>query len=49
MMNFKYLSKYSIFICNENIQYIKMYHIKVVSHQSKSEDVSDQALKHGIA
>lgn len=49
MMNFKYLSKYSIFICNENIQYIKMYHIKVVSHQRKSENVLDQALKHGIA
>ena len=29
--------------------YIKMYHIKVVSHQIKSENVLDQALKHGIA
>jgi hypothetical protein len=48
-MNFKYLLKYSIFSRNENIQYIKMYYIKVVSHQIKSENVLDQALKHGIA
>ncbi len=43
MMNFKYLSNYSIFIFNENIQY------KYVSHQSKFENVLDQALKHVIA
>ena len=48
MMNLKYLLKYSIFIFNKNIQYRKMYHIIVVSHQCKSENVLDQALKHII-
>ncbi len=33
----------------EHTVYIKRDHIRVVSHQSKSENVLDQALKIGIA